>query len=127
MSEFRAPACPFVAIAAGNGTVQRAISLPPLTNEELKAEIMAPYAAVARVAADTAFLAAAFKPTSMEETKEYLRFEHRRAVATAVDNFRKDWIFVDPNCECELIKVASHAFYWRIDELARCPGLGGRA
>jgi hypothetical protein len=126
MNEYRAPACPFVAIP-GNGTVTRIIPPPPLANEELKAEIMAPYAVAARKAADAAFLAAAFTPISMEEAQEYLRLEHRRAVATAVDAFRRDWIFADPDCECELIKVAIHAFYWRIDELARSPGLGGRA
>jgi hypothetical protein len=126
MSKFRTPARPFVAIP-GNGTVARTIPLPPITNEELKAEIMAPYAIAARDAAESAFLAAAFRPISMEEAQEYLRFEHRRAVATAVDAIRRDWIFVDPNCECELIKVASHAFYWRIDELAHSAGLGGRA
>jgi len=126
MSEFRAPARPFVAIP-GNGTVARAIPLPLLTNEEIKAEVMAPYAMAAHDAADSAFLAAAFKPTSIEDAQEYLRFEHRRAVATAVGAFREDWTFVDPNCECELIKVASHAFYWRIHELAHSAGLGGRA
>jgi hypothetical protein len=126
MSEFQSPARPFVAIP-GNGTVQRVIPLPSLTNEELKAEIMAPYADAARVAADTAFLAAAFTPTSMEEAREYLRFEHRRAIAKAVDSFRKDWLFAEPNFENELINVVAHAFYWRINELARSPGLGGRA
>jgi hypothetical protein len=126
MSEFQSPERLFVAIR-GNGTVARVIPLRPITNEELKAEVMAPYAITAREAADTAFLAAAFTPISIEEAQEFLRLEHRRAVATAVNAFRRHWIFVDPDCECELIKVTSHAFYWRIDELARSPGIGGRA
>jgi hypothetical protein len=126
MSVLGAPARPFVAIP-GNGTVARAIPLPPLTNEQVSAEIMAPHAAAARDAADAAFLAAAFTPISMEGAQEYLQFEHRRAVAATVDAYRGDWVFVDPNCQCELIKIVSHAFYWRIDELARSPGLGGRA
>jgi hypothetical protein len=126
VTEFQTPSRSFAAMP-GNSTVQRAIPLPTLTNEELKAEIIAPYAAVARAAADAAFLAAAFTPISMEGAQEYLQLEHRRAIATAVDAFRRDWAFADPGRECELIKAVAHAFYWRIDELARVPGLGGRA
>lgn len=126
MSEFQTPSRPFVAMP-GNGTASRIIPISPQTNEELKAEILAPFVVAASDAADTAFLTAAFTPTSMKEAQEYLQLEHRRAVATAVDAFRRDWIFVDPNCECELIRVVSHSFYWRIDELARSPGLGGCA
>jgi hypothetical protein len=111
----------------GNGTARRIILLSPQTNEELKAELLAPFAVAASEAADVAFLAAAFTPISIEDAKEYLRSEHHRAIAKAVDTFRRDWLFAEPNFENELINVVAHAFYWRINELARSPGLGGCA
>jgi len=59
----------------GNGTVRRALPLPPLTDEELKAEVMGPYIAAASSAADLAFLAAAFTPISFRDAQEYLCLE----------------------------------------------------
>jgi hypothetical protein len=111
----------------GNGTARRALPLPTLTDEELKAEITAPYIAAASSAADLAFLAAAFIPISFEEAQEYLCREFYRANAAALDKFRRSWDGSMPTFENELINVVARAFNWRIDQLARSPGLGGRA
>jgi hypothetical protein len=125
MSALRPPVRPFVPLP-GNGTSKRS-SLPPLTNEELKAEIMAPYVAEASSAADLSFLVAAFVPISFDDAQDYLRHEHDRAIAEATYKFRRSWDGSLPTFENEIANAVAHAFYWRINQLATSPGLGGRA
>jgi hypothetical protein len=126
MSALRPPARPFVDMPV-NGTAKRAILLSPLTNGDPITGIMEPYLAAASSAADIAFLAAAFTQISFDDAQEYLRREYCSAIATALHEFRKEWSIPIPGLENEFINIVGRAFYWRIDQLARSPGLGGRA
>jgi hypothetical protein len=126
MSELRSPERPFASLP-GNGTAKRAVLLLPLTDGDPKTGMMEPYLAAASSAAEIAFLAAVFTQISFDDAQEYLHREYCSAIAMALNEFRREWPIPILGLENEFINIVSNAFYWRIDQLARSPGLGGRA